>query len=373
MRYYRRNSDNNPPGRRLLHCREKTIHADSPNTFYFYFQHNRNIVNARGYYRIWSYDRITGKLLELQSCENGVATYNMDNPISPKTTDRKSSEPVNAMTIDVEDYYQVAAFEKIVAPADWCNYESRVVANTRRFLELLAAQNVKSTFFVLGYEAERFPDMVREIAAAGHEIGSHGFAHQLAYKQSEIAFRDDVSRARKLLQDISGQEVLSYRAPSFSIGRQTPWGHRVLVEEGYKYDSSVFPIRHDLYGDPNAPVEIHTIETESGPILEFPPTVVRWFGRNIPTGGGGYFRIFPYSLTRFMLRQVNRTRPFVFYIHPWEIDPDQPRFSQSPLKSRFRHYTNLGKTADRFTRLLQSFRFAPIREVIEKYLLLCRK
>lgn len=279
--------------------------------------------------------------------------------------DVKSVEFVNAMTIDVEDYYQVAAFEKIVAPTDWGDHPSRVEANTRRFLELLAARNVKATFFILGYEAERHPDMVREIAAAGHEIGSHGFAHQLAYTQSEAAFRDDVSRARKLLQDISGQDVLSYRAPSFSIGRRTPWGHRVLVEEGYKYDSSVFPIRHDLYGDPDAPVEIHTIETEAGPILEFPPTVVRLFGRNIPTGGGGYFRIFPYWFTRRMLKRVNGTRPFVFYIHPWEVDPDQPRFDDAPLKSRFRHYTNLGKTADRFSRLLETFRFAPMREVLE--------
>jgi len=280
----------------------------------------------------------------------------------------KLVEPVNAMTIDVEDYYQVAAFEKIIVPTDWGNYESRVWANTRRFLELLATQDVKATFFVLGYEAERHPEMVREIAVAGHEIGSHGFTHQLAYKQSEAIFRDDVSRARKLLQDLSGQEVLSYRAPSFSIGRQTPWGHRVLVEEGYKYDSSVFPIRHDLYGDPNAPVEIHTIETEAGPIVEFPPTVVRWFGRNIPTGGGGYFRIFPYWLTRRMLKQVNDTRPFVFYIHPWEIDPKQPRFDKAPFKSRFRHYTNLRKTADRFTRLLKTFRFTSMSEVIENHL-----
>ncbi len=279
----------------------------------------------------------------------------------------RDNPPVNAMTIDVEDYYQVAAFEKIVAPADWGGFESRVAANTRRFLELLAARDVRATFFVLGYEAERHPDMVREIAAAGHEIGSHGYSHRLAYTQSEAAFRDDVARARKLLQDISGQDVISYRAPSFSIGRQTPWGHRVLVEEGYRYDSSVFPIRHDLYGDPNAPVEIHTIETEAGPLVEFPPTVVRMFGRNVPTGGGGYFRIFPWWFTWRMLAKVNKTRPFVFYIHPWEIDPGQPRFDKAPLKSRFRHYTNLHKTADRFARLLDAFRFAPLREVIERH------
>ena len=275
--------------------------------------------------------------------------------------------PMNAMTIDVEDYYQVAAFGKLVSPSDWGNFESRVEANTRRILELLALQNVKATFFILGYEAERHPEFIREIAETGHEIGSHGYSHQFAFTQTEEGFRDDVSRTRKLLQDLSGQEVLSYRAPSFSIGRKTPWAHRILVEEGYRYDSSVFPIKHDLYGDPEAPVEIHTIETEAGPLIEFPPTVVRLFGRNIPTGGGGYFRIFPWWLTRHMLKQVNQTRPFVFYIHPWEIDPKQPRFDQAPLKSRFRHYTNLHKTANRFVQLLETFRFVPICDVMRQW------
>ena len=291
----------------------------------------------------------------------------MSNPQADQQAANLPNKPINAMTIDVEDYYQVAAFEKIVAPSDWGNFESRVAANTQRFLELLAMRNVKATFFVLGYEAERHPELVRKIADSGHEIGSHGYAHRLAYTQSEAEFRDDVARSRKLLQDLSGQDVYAYRAPSFSIGRRTPWGHRVLVEEGYRCDSSVFPIRHDLYGDPDAPVGIHTIVTESGPIIEFPPTVVQLFGRNIPTGGGGYFRIFPWWLTRRLLTQVNKTRPFVFYIHPWEIDPDQPRFNKAPLKSRFRHYTNLCKTADRFTRLLETFHFAPIRDVIAEY------
>jgi len=289
----------------------------------------------------------------------------MSNPQADHKAADLPTTPVNAMTIDVEDYYQVAAFEKIVAQSDWGNFESRVATNTQRFLELLASRNVKATFFVLGYEAERHPELVREITNAGHEIGSHGYAHRLAYKQSEADFRDDVARSRKLLQDLSGHDVLAYRAPSFSIGRRTPWGHRILVEEGYRCDSSVFPIRHDLYGDPDAPVGIHTIETESGPIIEFPMTVVQLFGRNIPTGGGGYFRIFPWWLTRRMLAQVNQTRPFVFYIHPWEIDPDQPRFDKAPLKSRFRHYTNLHKTADRFVQLLGNFRFATIREILK--------
>ncbi|MDR1493294.1 MAG: DUF3473 domain-containing protein [Planctomycetaceae bacterium] len=279
----------------------------------------------------------------------------------------QTTEKINAMTIDVEDYYQVAAFEKVVSPQDWEQWESRTVANTRKILQILESYRVKATFFVLGYEAERRPELVREIAAAGHEIGSHGYAHQLAYKQSENVFREDVRRARKLLRDLSGQEVLAYRAPSFSIGKRTVWGRRVLAEEGYKYDSSVFPIRHDLYGDPDAPVEIHPVETEAGTIWEFPPTTVSFFGKKIPTGGGGYFRIFPYWLTKMMLNRVNQTRPFVFYIHPWEFDPEQPRIVNAPLKSRFRHYTNLKKTSPRFQNLLQSFRFAPLGEALENW------
>ena len=299
---------------------------------------------------------------------NASTGMSYNRPQIDSKTVQQENAPVNAMTIDVEDYYQVAAFEKIVAASDWGNFESRVSANTRRFLELLASRNVRATFFVLGYEAERHPELVRVIAATGHEIGSHGYAHQLAGAQPEEVFRNDVARSRKLLQDLSGQAVLSYRAPSFSIGRKTPWAHRILVEEGYCYDSSVFPIRHDLYGDPDAPVEIHTIETEAGALVEFPPAVVRLLGRNIPTGGGGYFRIFPWWLTRRMLAHVNKTRPFVFYIHPWEIDPGQPRFDKAPLKSRFRHYTNLRKTTDRFVQLLDTFRFSPMSEVIQEHL-----
>ncbi|MDR1384184.1 MAG: DUF3473 domain-containing protein [Planctomycetaceae bacterium] len=277
----------------------------------------------------------------------------------------QKTDKINAMTIDVEDYYQVAAFEKMISPNEWAQWESRTVANTQKILQILDAHNVKATFFILGYEAEHRPELVREIAAAGHEIGSHGYGHQLAYKQAENIFREDVRRARMLLQDLSGQEVLSYRAPSFSLGRQAVWGHRVLVEEGYKYDSSIFPIRHDLYGDPNAPIEIYPIKTEAGTIWEFPPTTVSVFGKNIPTGGGGYFRIFPYWWTKMMLNRVNQTRQFVFYIHPWEFDPEQPHIPNAPLKSRFRHYTNLKKTSPRFQALLKSFHFAPLREVLK--------
>lgn len=273
---------------------------------------------------------------------------------------------LNAFTVDVEDYYQVAAFEKTIPMSDWENWPSRVVANTERILSLLDKVGIRATFFVLGWIAEREPELVRRIAAAGHEIAAHGFAHRLIYRQSEDEFRDDVRRTRQLLGDLAGREIIGYRAPSWSITAATPWAHRILVEEGFRYDSSVFPIRHDLHGSPNAPREIHDITTESGAIREFPPAVVRMLGRNIPTGGGGFFRLYPYRLTRWMLRTINaREKPFTFYVHPWEVDPDQPRIPGAPLKSRLRHYVNLRKTESKLRRLLNDFRFGTMRDVLE--------
>ncbi len=274
---------------------------------------------------------------------------------------------INAFSVDVEDYYQVGAFAKTVAPADWDAWESRVVANTMRILDILAApaKPVRATFFVLGWVAERHPDLVPQIATRGHEIASHGYGHRLVYELDEETFRDDVRRTRKILRDQSGQPVDGYRAPSFSIVKRTPWAHRILVEEGYRYDSSVFPIHHDLHGNADAPHEIHTITTEAGALREFPPAVVKRLGQNLPTGGGGYFRFFPYFVTKSWLRSINtQDRPFVFYIHPWEVDPDQPRIPGAPLKSRFRHYLNLTRTAPRLTRLLKDFEFAPLRDVL---------
>lgn len=286
---------------------------------------------------------------------------------------------LNAFSVDVEDYYQVGAFARTIRFEHWGQWESRVVVNTQRILNVLAEQPtpVKATFFVLGWIAERHPELVPEIAAAGHEIASHGFAHRLVYEMSEEEFRNDVRRTRMLLQQQSGQEILGYRAPSFSIVKRTPWAHRVLVEEGYRYDSSVFPIHHDLHGNADAPRDIHDIETESGSIREFPPAVVRRLGQNIPAGGGGYFRFFPYFLTERWLRSINGNasntgtdtesmggRPFVFYIHPWEVDPDQPRIPGAPLKSRLRHYLNLRRTLPRLKCLLTDFRFATIVDVL---------
>jgi len=271
----------------------------------------------------------------------------------------------NAFTIDVEDYFQVAAFAKTIPVGDWDKWELRVEGSTEKILAILDEAGVKGTFFVLGWIAEKVPQLVKRIAACGHTVASHGTSHQFVYSQTEAEFREDVKTARKMLQDLSGQAVVSYRAPMFSITKKTPWAHRVLVEEGYLYDSSVFPIHHDLYGNPDAPTRIHRIETESGPLLEFPPAIVKLLGQNIPVGGGGYFRLFPFTITRRMLKSINMAgNPFMFYLHPWEVDPDQPKVPGAPLKSRFRHYLNLKRTASRLQRLLQTFSFAPMEEVL---------
>jgi len=272
----------------------------------------------------------------------------------------------NAFSVDVEDYFHGGIF----VGKDPNTFAPRVVENTKKMLDLLASapQPVKATFFVLGWVAERFPGLVPDIARQGHEIASHGYGHQRVYTLTENEFREDVQTTRKILQDQSGQPVAGYRAPCFSITKRTPWAHRILVEEGFTYDSSVFPIYHDVHGTPDAPREIHTIQTEAGSIVEFPPAVVTRFGMNIPTGGGGYFRFFPYFLTARWLREINKQgRPFVFYVHPWEIDPDQPKMRDASLKGRFRHYVNLKRTADRLGKLLWDFSFATVQSVLNPH------
>ena len=274
----------------------------------------------------------------------------------------------NAFTIDVEDYFQVGAFAKTIPVSDWDKWEFRAEAGTEKILQILEdAGGVKGTFFILGWVADKAPQLVKRIVESGHTVASHGFWHQLVYTQSEAEFREDVRTTRKMLQDLSGQPVVSYRAPAFTITKKTPWAHRVLVEEGYLYDSSVFPIHHDLHGNPDAPTRIHRIETEAGPLIEFPPAIVKVFGQNIPTGGGGYFRLFPFAITRRMLQSINTAgNPFVFYLHPWEVDPEQPRVPGAPLKSRLRHYLNLKRTVSRLKRLLQTFSFAPMEEILRE-------
>lgn len=271
----------------------------------------------------------------------------------------ETSQPksvTNAMTVDVEDYFQVAAFENCIRREDWPRWPVRVEGNTRRVLELFARQDIRATFFVLGWVAERFPALVREISAAGHEVASHGFGHERLTHISRDQFRDGITRTRHLLEDISGTAVVGYRAPSYSIGPTTLWAHDELRRAGYRYSSSIVPIRHDLYGMPAAPR--FAFFTDSG-LLEIPVTTMRMAGRNWPCGGGGYFRLLPYALFRRGLRRVNRReqRSGVFYFHPWEIDPGQPRVPGVTLKNRVRHYLNLARTAPRIERLLHDFRF----------------
>jgi polysaccharide deacetylase family protein (PEP-CTERM system associated) len=271
------------------------------------------------------------------------------------------------MSIDVEDYYHVSAFDRVVDRSAWNTMESRVVSNTERLLALFGEFGVRSTFFVLAWVAERHPHLVANIAAQGHEVASHGYGHELIYRQTPDVFRDDVRRARAILQDASGQAVVGYRAPSYSITTSSLWALDVLTAEGYEYDASIFPIRHDRYGIPDAPRHAHVRPGASGVLLEVPPSTVRLAGMNLPVGGGGYFRILPYWWTRWGIRRVNDTerQPAVFYLHPWEIDPDQPRLPADAI-GRFRHYRNLGGTESRLRRLLTDFRFDTIGSVLSR-------
>jgi polysaccharide deacetylase family protein (PEP-CTERM system associated) len=271
----------------------------------------------------------------------------------------------NAMTIDVEDYFHVSNFEHLVARDSWAGRESRVEANTDRLLAMFDRAGVPATFFVLAWVAERVPGLVRRIAAAGHEVASHGFGHRLIYDQTPEAFRDDVRRAKRLLEDVSGQSVDGYRAPSFSVTARSLWALDVLIEEGYTYDSSVFPVHHDRYGIPDAGRHPGIVHRPGGTIVEVPASTVRMGGVNWPIGGGGYFRLLPYGWTRWGMRRVNAVEgaPAVFYLHPWEIDPDQPRLA-APALSRYRHYHNLRETERRLERLMREFPFGTMRSLI---------
>jgi polysaccharide deacetylase family protein (PEP-CTERM system associated) len=245
---------------------------------------------------------------------------------------------VNAMTIDVEDYFHVSVFDGVIPRHQWESLESRVCANTDRLLAIFDEHRVHGTFFVLGWVAERYPDLVRRIAEAGHEVASHGYAHRLVYDQTPATFRNDVRRAKALLEAASGRPVLGYRAPSYSITPRSLWALDILIEEGYRYDSSIFPIRHDRYGIPLSPRHAYLLERPLGGLVEAPASTTRLGPTNLPIAGGGYFRILPYGWTRWGISRVNRleNRPAIFYLHPWEIDPDQPRL-RAGLLSRFRH------------------------------------
>lgn len=283
-------------------------------------------------------------------------------------TDSPTTLP-NALTIDVEDYFQVAALASAISRESWPAREYRVERNTERLLSLFAELGLHGTFFILGWVAERSPALVRRIFESGHEVACHGFSHQLIYRQSRQEFAQETRRAKSHLEDIVGQPVLGYRAASFSITRDSLWALDVLIDCGFEYDSSVFPVRHDRYGIPGASPNPGRIAAPSGRhIVEFPMSVANLLGMQVPVSGGGYFRLLPYWLTRAGLRTINERarRPFVFYLHPWEIDPGQPRFRVGPL-SRFRHYTNLERCEARLRRLLQDFSFAPALRVLRKY------
>jgi polysaccharide deacetylase family protein (PEP-CTERM system associated) len=275
---------------------------------------------------------------------------------------------LNALTVDVEEHFQVSAFAGTVCRDDWEAIPSRVEANTARVLDLLDEAGVVGTFFVLGWIGERYPGLVRRIADRGHEVASHGYSHTLVYEQSPPAFREETLRSRKLLEDVSGQPVVGYRAASFSIGRRNLWALDILAEAGFLYDSSIFPVVHDRYGMPGAPRRIHRLDTPSGATLvEVPPSCLGWRGLTLPVCGGGYLRIYPLALTRWSVSRLNdrESMPAIVYIHPWELDPEQPRV-RAPWPSRFRHYTGLRSTAPKLRELMSRFRFGPLREIVER-------
>jgi polysaccharide deacetylase family protein (PEP-CTERM system associated) len=270
----------------------------------------------------------------------------------------------NALTIDVEDYFQVSAMAPYVARAEWDARECRVEQNVERILRMLEDYGARATFFTLGWVAERYPQLMRRIVDKGHELASHGFAHKRATEQNPQAFFSDIQLAKVLLEDVSGVEVRGYRAPSFSIAdANKAWVWECIERAGYRYSSSIYPIRHDHYGMPDAPRFIHDVRDG---LTEVPVTTMRMFGRNWPAGGGGYFRLMPYAMSRWALRRVNRIdrQPAIFYFHPWEIDAAQPRVPGIDAKTRFRHYTNLDRMESRLRKLLFDFEWGRVDEIL---------
>jgi len=263
---------------------------------------------------------------------------------------------VNALTIDVEDYFQVSAFEPHIARGDWDRLPCRVEANVDRILDLCTAYGAKATFFTLGWVAQRYPEMVRRIIGAGHELASHGTEHRRANDQTPKEFLDDIVQTKAMLEDIAACEVRGYRAPSFSVGPANPWAFECIAQAGYRYSSSVYPIRHDHYGAPASPRFSHAVAKG---LVELPVATVRLMNTNLPAGGGGYFRLLPYAISRWSLARINRAdrQPAMFYFHPWELDPGQPRVPGLSVKTRFRHYLNLDRTEARLARLLGDFRW----------------
>lgn len=280
---------------------------------------------------------------------------------SGATSTQVNLRPMHAMSVDVEEYFQVGAFEHCVKREDWVNHESRIVQSTDRILDLFASKGVKATFFTLGYVAKNHPDLIKRIVAGGHELASHGFYHQRVTDLSRGEFLNDISSTKALLEDIGGQEILGYRAPSFSICEKTQWAFEVLQETGHRYSSSTYPVIHDHYGTPNWPDEPY--EPAPG-LLELPQATIEFKGRKLPVGGGGYFRLMPYALSKMAIKQFHKEHnvPYIFYFHPWEIDADQPKIGGAPLKSKFRHYVNLGRMEKKIAALSTDFSWVSIAE-----------
>ncbi|MET0069921.1 MAG: XrtA system polysaccharide deacetylase [Candidatus Thiodiazotropha sp.] len=275
---------------------------------------------------------------------------------------------VNAITVDVEDYFQVSAFARNIEKDNWCDYESRVERNTHKLLEIFAQYNTKGTFFVLGWIAERFPNLINDIEQAGHEIASHGYSHDLVYNQTIDKFREETRRTKEILESIIDKPIYGYRAASYSIVQKSIWALDILTELGFTYDSSIFPIVHDRYGIPGAKTEPHVYKTEAGnTIIEFPISTVGLGKTRLPISGGGYFRLLPYWVTRSGLNKINNkeNKPFIFYMHPWEIDTGQPRIKSNML-SEFRHYNNISKFDQRLKKLLQDFNFSTVSDVLKR-------
>lgn len=272
----------------------------------------------------------------------------------------KKHATINYLTVDVEEYFQVSAFENVILVENWSSYESRIRQSIDVILEIFDLFEVKATFFVVGWIAEKYPDLVSRIVKSGHDIGCHSYYHKRIYKLSPAQFYDDTRKCKDILEEITGKSVTGYRAPSYSITRESLWALDVLAELGFRYDSSIFPIYHDSYGIPDAPRFAYQLPDSQ--MVEYPLSTVLYWGRKIPVAGGGYFRLFPYWFIRSSLQRINEVdgQPFVFYFHPWEIDPGQPRINNISSFSRFRHYNNLGKTFGRLQRLLTDFSFQPL-------------
>ena len=276
----------------------------------------------------------------------------------------------HALTVDVEDYFQVSAFAPNIKFDEWPNWPLRVEQNTHALLDLFDRKNAHGTFFILGWVAKRCPELIREIHKRGHEIASHGMTHQLVYNQTPEVFRQETIDSKALIEDTIGEPVKGYRAASYSVTPRSLWALETLIDAGFDYDSSIFPVHHDRYGMPGAPLNIHTAQTTEGKqITEFPLTSASFLGRRLPVAGGGYFRIYPYWFTKIMLKRAadEISQPFIFYLHPWEVDPEQPRIPGASKLSRFRHYTNLSRCMGRLSQLLEDFSFTTVHSVIDDY------